>query len=161
MSAPLQISLPNDQTVIVTYNEGNPGVRVDAVAVMGPPGPAGSFSNEGPFYLTALPLTPVAGVLTVDLSECNTFVVNLNQNITSVVFQNWPTGPATQRVALYFNQGAGGYTVNGFPAGTKWAFRTRYEASLSPNSWDLVFVDSFDGGATIFAAVVGLDYGTP
>lgn len=157
----VSVILPNDQAVIVTYNDGVPGIQIDAVAVMGPPGPAGNFTNEGPFYLTAQPLNSVAGVLTIDLSECNTFVVNLTESITSVVFQNWPTGPATQRIALYFHQSVGGHTVTGFPAGTKWAFRTRYEASLSPDSWDLVFVDSFDGGATLFAAVVGLDYGTP
>ncbi|MGD0564550.1 MAG: hypothetical protein ABSA66_15845 [Roseiarcus sp.] len=106
--------------------------------------------------LKAVTLAPIAGAVAIDLSQGNTFVVEMNASAT-LSFLNWPAAGRSQRVAVYFVQDATGSRVAAWPA-VKWPDGAAPALSLSPNAIDCVVFDSFDGGETVFANLVGEGY---
>jgi hypothetical protein len=62
-----------------------------------------------------------SGVLTLDFTNGNFFAVTLTENVTSVSLTNLPVTTGYTFMAIEFTQdGIGGKTVTGWPAGTKW-----------------------------------------
>lgn len=62
-----------------------------------------------------------SGVLTLDLENGNDFDVTLTENITSIVISNpSPTGNYCEFNLSFTQDGTGGWTVTGYPAGTIW-----------------------------------------
>lgn len=105
-------------------------------------------------------VAPSAGVITIDLSLGNTWLVNLTANVTSVSLTNFPTTGYAQRVVLYFKQdGTGGRTVAGWPAGTKWPASTPPTITPAANAVDSVVLDTFDAGTTIYGTLAAQNYG--
>ncbi len=106
--------------------------------------------------LKAVSLAPVAGAVAVDVSLGNTFVVAMNASAT-ISFLNWPASGRSQRVAVYFVQDATGARVATWPA-VKWPDGAAPALSIGADAIDCVVFDSFDGGETVFANLVGEGY---
>jgi hypothetical protein len=105
--------------------------------------------------LQAVSLAPVDGEVAIDVSQGNTFVVAMNA-AAAVRFVNWPAGRA-QRVAVYFVQDAVGDRVASWPP-VKWPDGQPPMLSTAPGAIDCVVFDTFDGGETVFANLVGEGY---
>jgi hypothetical protein len=106
--------------------------------------------------LQAISLAPTNGAVAIDLSKGNTFVVAMNAN-AAIAFVNWPLAGRSQRAAVYFVQDAIGDRVAEWPA-VKWPDGQAPALSTAPGAIDCVVFDSFDGGATVFANLVGEGY---
>jgi hypothetical protein len=64
-------------------------------------------------------VSPSSGVVTIDQSRDNVFLIDMSASVTSVVFTN-NTGKAGQKVELHFVQDAtGSRTLAGLPASVK------------------------------------------
>ena len=72
-------------------------------------------------------------------------------------FVDWPAAGRSQRVAVYFVQDATGGRVATWPA-VKWPDGAAPALSLQPGAIDCVVFDSYDGGETVFANLVGEGY---
>lgn len=138
-------------------------VEIIEVIVAGAQGPAGNWTNTEPFRMRETSISPVAGVLTIDLSQLNTQLVLLNGNVTSIVFSGWPAAGITQRQTIYFKQdGTGGWTVAAgawTAANVKFPDAIKPVITVAPNAVDCCVFDSFDGGVTIYGNIVGQAYG--
>jgi hypothetical protein len=106
--------------------------------------------------LAAVSLAPVDGAVAIDVSQGNTFVVAMDASAT-ISFVNWPAAGRSQRLAVYFVQDATGDRVATWPA-VKWPDGQAAELSPTPGAIDCVVFDTFDGGATVFANLVGEGY---
>lgn len=90
--------------------------------------------------------TITAGVLTLDFTNGNHFTVTLDQNVTSIVFSNFPAGTVVAAFVLVFKQnGTGGYSVT-FPSSVKGTAPT---ITTTANSSDVLVGMSFDNGTSI------------
>jgi hypothetical protein len=105
--------------------------------------------------LATVPLAPIGGAVAIDLSRGNTFVVAMTANAT-ISFLNWPAG-RSQRVAVYFVQDETGSRLATWPA-VKWPDGQAPALSQNAGAIDCVVFDSFDGGASVFANLVGEGY---
>lgn len=123
----------------------------------GPPGAKGS-SPDVSTYLGGV-ITPVNGVLVVDVSLASTFFITLNQDVTTVAFQGWRSAPWTHRIALYFKQDAiGSRIVSGWPAGTKFPNGVVPILSILPDREDLVVAEIANSGQQMYVTLVAQNY---
>lgn len=100
-----------------------------------------------------------ANDLIIDCKKGNTFKINMNQNITSISFINWPPIEVSQRITLYITQAApGNFTISGWPTGVKWSQGMIPILTGTENSVDCLIFDSFDSGTTIYGNLAGLNY---
>ena len=130
---------------------GSLAAELDGVALAAPPS-----ATALALTLQAVSLAPIDGVATIDVSKGNTFVVAMNAS-AAIGFVNWPPAGRTQRVAVYFVQDASGGRVAAWPA-AKWPDGQAPALSVTPGAIDCVVFDTFDGGATLFANLVGEGY---
>lgn len=124
----------------------------------GPAGATGSWDTSAPIRGHTVSVSPVAGAVSIDLAQGNTFTVNLTADVTSVSFVNWPAAPLNQRVTVYLVQDAtGGRSVAGWPAAVKWS-GAPISVTSAAGARDCVVFDSLDGGTMIFGNIVGQNY---
>lgn len=94
----------------------------------------------------------VAGALTFDLGFTTSFTVSLTANVTSISLTNPPPSGQLRQVRIRLVQdGTGGRTVGGWPAGVKWPGGAAPTISSAAGATDLVWLETDDGGATWFA----------
>lgn len=118
----------------------------------GPQGPSPSRS-----LYDARVISPLSGVLTIDCNLGTSFLANLSENVSSVVFLNVPDTTHSQGIELYLRQpSGGGRTVAGWPP-AYWPNQALPALSSAPNAIDVVVVKSAFG--ILFATLVGSAYG--
>ena len=106
-----------------------------------------------------LNLSVETNVLTVPCRSGNTFEVLLDQNVNSILFEDWPPIDISQRVVLYLQQDStGNKIINTWPSNVKWSNGIIPTLSTSPNSIDCIVFDSFDSGQTIYGNLAGQNY---
>lgn len=133
-----------DTTKVITVQEGTL------------PGPKGDTPDKSVYAVRTL--IADSSDLQIDASTATTFYIKLQSSVNITVV-NWPNDGKSQRVALYFEQDdTGNHHVLSWPAGTKWSFSQVPVLTTNPNSVDCIVLDTFNGGATIFAGIVGLGY---
>ncbi len=126
------------------------------VGPIGPQGPIGEWQVNTAFKLKKILVPIVAGAVTLNLSAANTFLILLNQSITSISFSNLPPVDQSVRIQLYVQQdGVGGHTMSGWPAGVLPADSIAPEIDLDPNMRSGLTLDTFDGGASVQLNFVG------
>lgn len=104
-------------------------------------------------------ITPVAGVLTIPFGIGSTIVVNMNQDVTSVIFEGVPADGFAQRLPVYFVQdGTGGRTITGWPATMKWPSNVVPQLTSSAGAIDCFVFDTIDGGDTYLGALGAADF---
>ena len=104
-------------------------------------------------------ISSVDGRLEIDAALASTYVVMLTENVTEIVYKNWPVDTESQRIALYFMQMSDGEcTVTGWPSITMWPGGFEPEISRGVHVIDCIVIDLFDGGNTIFGNLVGRNY---
>lgn len=110
------IVLEADPVVLEVVEDAEPIVlELVEPGMQGPPGSSPPASRY-----EAIPVAPAAGVLTIDLAAGSHFLVDMNQAVTTVVFQGAPPADQAQGVFLYLKQdGTGGRTIasSAWPAG--------------------------------------------
>lgn len=87
-----------------------------------------------------------SGVLTLDFSNGNHFSVTLTENVTSIVFANWPTGTALTGFILVLKQDGTGSRTVAFPASVK---GTVPVVTATASRADIFSVMSFDNGTSM------------
>lgn len=87
----------------------------------------------------------VAGVLTLDCSLGNAFVVSLSANITSVVFRHPPKDGAVQGITLIFVNDGTLRTVT-WPASVQFPSGAVPALTGTLNKRDIVLLTTYDGG---------------
>lgn len=122
-------------------------------------GQPGTWGVDKAFKLKQLAVPIVAGVLRLDLAKANTVVVLLDQNVTSVVYENFPPAGQSVRLQVYLQQDSFGHrTIAGWPSSTRTAGGIPPDFSYEPGRRDSFVIDTFDGGETVHLNLVGLDY---
>lgn len=98
-----------------------------------------------------------AGVLTVDFTNGNVFEISLDQNVSSIVVNNWPpTGELGKMHLLLKQDGTGGRTV-AF-SGYHWPNSVVPTVTPTANKMDIFVLMSPDAGSTIYATTAGQNY---
>lgn len=94
-------------------------------------------------------VSSVAGVLTIDLNDGNSFQCTLTENITSVVINNVkPTGVSHEfKLGLIQASSGGPYTYSG-PSGQVTPNAGGYSVSTGAGDRDKLFYETDDGGTT-------------
>lgn len=93
---------------MIQLNDTTPSPPPARVNVKWQSDASGNVSGHVALTPTKLIIAPVAGVLTIDASQANSFYININSNITSIVINNATDG---QEILLLFAMGATVYTV--------------------------------------------------
>lgn len=132
-------------------------IYINDASIPGPKGDAGVSPTRSQYQHSNVSL--VGGSLTLNAQSGSSFFVNLNQNVTSVIVNNWPPAGQSQVLRIYFQQDAsGGKNISGWPSGSKWNAGTQPVLTAAANAIDCVVLDSFDQGTTIFGTMVGMNY---
>lgn len=97
-------------------------------------------------------ITPVAGVATIDYAAGDYFTLAPTANVTSMVFDNLPSGSAAITLTLMLTQDTTARTV-AWPAEFTWAGGTPGAVSTGSGAVDLVIMTSFDQGVTFLANI--------
>jgi hypothetical protein len=93
--------------------------------------------------------TLTAGTLTLDLATGNYFAASLTESVTTVAFANVPAAGQFAPIEIEFAQdGTGGHTVTGWPAGVKWPGGTVPTITAAANAVDVIKGYTRDGGTT-------------
>jgi hypothetical protein len=125
------------------------------VIPLGPPGivpPVASFNTVS---LLTQSLSTSGAILTIDRALGEWVTLQLTNDVTSIVVNNWPPPGNLGRVHLdIFNQGS--YQILGWPPGSAAPYAGLPQ--LTPNGNDLIIMTSVDGGATTKIHIVGLNY---
>lgn len=88
-------------------------------------------------------LTSVAGVVTIDWSLGNMFVLQLTENVTSVLFTNLPEAGHGQGITLIIQQNSLALkTISGWPAALKW-FNGAYVVKQTLSAIDEIGISYF------------------
>lgn len=99
-----------------------------------------------------------AGVLTLDFVDGHAAEVPVDQNITSIVVDNWPAANSLAKMTIAFtNDGVGGHTIS-WPVGWRWANGSVPVFTTTALKTDIVVIMSVNGGTTIRATVAGQNY---
>lgn len=107
------------------------------------PGPQGVSPKVSVYELANKVIS--AGVLTLDFAQAATFFVTMNQNITSIVAQNVPSGKS-ERIVLYLTQDStGSRTINGWPSPAKFPSGIKPSLSPAPGAIDQFVIDASNG----------------
>lgn len=94
---------------------------------------------------TVTTLTSAAGVLTIDCSLGDFFLLTLTENITSVVITNPPAAGFAASKAILITQGAStAYTV-AFPASFRWGSDGAQVVSTTLGAKDMLAITMIDG----------------
>ena len=89
-----------------------------------------------------------SGAVTFDCESGNSFQVTLTENITAITLSNPPaTGKYGEITIKFVQDGTGGWTVAGWPAGVKWAGGSAPTITSAAGSIDKVFLSTHDEGA--------------
>lgn len=140
--------------VQVKYNDEPKVVQVTPGVLRGPKGD----SPERSVY-SKRDIVAYGPDLQLDASTGTTFVIRLKSDIDQLSVINWPNDGKTQRIALYFEQDeVGGHGITSWPAGTRWSYAQLPTLSVQPLAIDCIVLDTFDGGQSIFAGLVGYGY---
>ncbi|MFO1151016.1 MAG: hypothetical protein U1E62_21790 [Alsobacter sp.] len=122
----------------------------------GPQGPQGRSPNRSLYDSASI--SSVGGVLHIDFAAGQSFLVDLHEHVTSVVFDNLPSPGKSQGVELYLQQDeVGGWTV-AWPE-ARWPGAVPGELSTDPLSLDIAVVKRAFG--IFFITIVGRQYGEP
>lgn len=154
MTDVVEILVDGPITAIEIPVDAPSAVEID---VPGIPGPSPLASRYD-----ARVISPVAGVLTIDLSIATTFLVNLTENVTSIVFTNAPAADEAQGVFLFFQQdGTGGRTIasTAWPSGRVGPAGAAPILSTTANALDVVVVNAaFAAFGLVAVTLVARDY---
>lgn len=124
------------------------GATSAAIAIVPRPSPAYAVTTK------SVAISPSGGVLVIDVSKGNTFVVRLDQNVTSLSFVGWPAG-RSERIEVYYEQDAtGGRTLA--HSGVKFSGIAPL-LSAAPNAIDR-FVYASPDAINVFGDQVGAAY---
>lgn len=104
------------------------------------------------YSITEQVISSSSGAITFDYSAAQAFNLTLSENITSVTLSNPPATAKYGEMIILITQGAGAYTMTGFPAGVKWARGSVYEPSTGSGEIDSVVLFTIDGGTTWFGS---------
>jgi hypothetical protein len=118
----------------------------DSILEVGTQGPPGASPNVSIYDDETI--AQVGGVLTIDVMAAATLSFTLTQNVTSVLVVNRPPAGRAIRTELVVTQdGVGGRTIIGWPAGTKspGGINPGIGLSASPNAEDVLILET---GAT-------------
>lgn len=120
-----------DQTATEWANEKDTLARLNAAQVYT------RAQRSQPFNLSI-----ASGVVAIDCSESNTFLLLLTENVTSITFSNLFAGASFD---IQISQdGTGGRTIS-WPAAVTWAGANALTPSPGANAVDVVSFKSFDG----------------
>jgi len=118
-----------------------------------------AYVQSGALITGVKSVRAASGVLALTVSLVNTFELTLDQNVTSVTVDSWPSSNKSERVVLYVTQGPEGpYTITGWPDGTLTASGAPIELTPRVGAVDCIVIDTPDGGDTLFANLIGSDY---
>jgi hypothetical protein len=149
--------LTSQEIIIVTPPVDEITLETDVLigqGLPGPPGPSPFVSMYGEANAAI-----VAGVLTLNAAAASTFWVNMDQNCTGVVVQNWSSDRA-QRIHVYTNQVSPGnwaFANTAFPAGTKWSYGTP-PAPSAAGTIDSFVLEHLPTNNLVFGSLVGQMY---
>lgn len=113
-----------------------------------------------PYMLAAQKQTVTASssTLTIDMRLGWNIRVNLNADVTTIVFTHWPASGTFGKALLTIFTGATPHTMTGWPGTTHWSGGTAPTITSVANIYDIILVTSDDGGYTFFNSVVGVQY---
>lgn len=98
------------------------------------------------------------GVLTLDMTNGNVFDVVLDENVTTVNFNNPPASGKVGNLSLFLKQDAtGGYSIV-WPSSVKWASGTAPTLSTSANMLDILVFFTIDGGTNWYGSLGGVNF---
>jgi hypothetical protein len=103
---------------------------------------------------TVVAVTSVAGVLTLDWSPENVFTCTLTEDITSIIFNNLPSGEFQATRLRLTNHASSPKTVTGWPAGTKWRDGAAPTMTATNGAIDEIGLDCYGDGTTVLAKYI-------
>jgi len=137
------------------------GGTIDGTTIGGTTPAAGTFTNLKSTNFTQAKTAPAiaAGVLTLNLSTANVFVVSLNANITTMTVSNCAASGTLQSWLVVMAADGSARTIS-WATGTKWM--NPGEAAPTPSSTsgkaDAYTAFSYDGCTTIYTNPVAIGY---
>ena len=97
------------------------------------------------------PVAIAGGTLTIDFSLGNNHTIDMDQNVTTVVFNNIPAGTKLFPIWLQFVQsGAGNFTVAGWPGSVQWHEGIVEDADQATGARELIAGYTDDGGTNVY-----------
>jgi hypothetical protein len=149
--APHAKTVWNAGDVISALKLNNGEAQYDDVCSPGTVLNAPEFKN----YMTTVQTVLISsGVLTVDLSLGCEVIVNLNANITSIVFLNYPTATKVTTVTFWF-YGDGAVRTITWPASFHWTDAAAPPMTGTLNKVDMITARTRNGGTSWFPALYG------
>lgn len=153
---PIKVSVTTQSPSTVTI-QPKPDTKVIQLQPGTLPGPKGDSPDRSIY--SKREIVSDSPTLELDASQATTFFIRLKMDVQTIIVKNWPNDGKTQRIALYFAQDEiGGHNVVNWPDNSKWAYGQRPLLTSYAGAVDCVVFDTFDGGVTIFAGLVGIDY---
>lgn len=116
------------------------------------------------FSLAQLPgvlsTATTSSVLSLAYGVANHALVTLNHSIATLQLTGWPPSGALARMTIEIVQGAGGGRSIQWPTGWRWANGLAPTVTAAAGARDIYAITTTDGGATLYAHVVGQDFKT-
>lgn len=100
-----------------------------------------------------------SGVLVLDFVNGNVANVLLDQDVTSIIINNWPPGTRERTMVLYTTQDVtGGWFVDFDVPGWRWVNSIVPIPTLTPGKTDCWVLKSLNGGTDVLATPAGQNY---
>lgn len=157
---------------IPTWNQNttgtSAGLSINLIVSKGGTG-ATSVTGTGDNVLSIMPKlegtregvlfpTITSGVLTLECGSASVFVVNLNSNISSLVFNNTGHTLPNTAIGITLVVTYGGGTSINWPTNVQWSNAIPPTLSGSLNTKDIFVLTSYDKGVTWFAITAGINF---
>ena len=103
-------------------------------------------------------ITSSSNAVTFDMEAANHATLTLSENVTTFTFSNWAAGSdALSARLLRVIQDSTARAIT-WPSAVKWAGNVAPTLSAGSGDIDLLTFITYDGGTTIYGAVVGQDF---
>jgi len=95
---------------------------------------------------------------TIDCSQANNFIINMQSNITTLNFINTPTSGRLYYMALIIKQDATGSRLITWPISVKWPGEIEPVLTTKEDKYDVITLMTFNGGTTWLGFIAGQNY---
>jgi hypothetical protein len=129
--------------------------RAGPIGPRGYTGSVGPTGATGPVFLHYSASVDANGVLVLDYSQNQCFVIIVDANITNLSVINWPGGGVANRITLEFRN-TGSFTVT-WPR-MFWANGRALQLTPGNGSRDIAIVTTMDSGVTLYGHGVGANF---
>lgn len=94
------------------------------------------------------------GIASLNLALGNVFIINMKENISNIIFNNWPKhNNISEKIRIYFIQDSIGNKTIYWPDNIIWQSMPQTLNAI-PNSVDIVEFESWDIGKTIYTNII-------